>query len=267
MSIIYKGGNIMEELLTNKKTKIVIIVVCVLLAVIAAIVIATSNGEDENEGASGNQINNNVIPNGGTAQDVNKEKLIEGNEATEIFHKLPLIYTEEYAPFSDVFMLEAAMSIVIKEEEPNYSAAHVDELVKTLFGDDAKINKDNVKDMNIQKSLYYYYPDVDTYYIIPVGTEFQYKNQLLNKVTRDDNYTYVYSNEINGTWHFEEEEAVIVIGDKAGNDLVKRFSNYEEMQAYSAWQEDYKDKLPVLKYSLKKLQDRYIIVGVEKVNY
>ena len=92
-------------------------------------------------------------------------------------------------------------------------------------------------------------------------------NQLLKKVTKKDDYIYVYTNEINGTWHQEEEKTVVVIGDKNGHDLVKQFDNYESTQDFSIWQKEHINELPILRYTLKKIEDRYILVGVEKINY
>lgn len=259
----------MEEIQVSKKTKIIIMVVCIVVAIIAIAIIATS----------GNSTNNNINNDGknNTGDNVNgdknnpvitvKEKELDTKTAEELFSKLPLVYTEEFAPFTDNFMLTCAMTLVSKEENPNYRSSHVDAVVEDIFGKGVAINKENVTTMDVTKSLYYYYPDTDSYCIIPIGMENVYMTQLLKYATKDDEYTYVYTNEINGSWHQEEEKTVVVIGDKDGRDIVKSFDNYEDIQDYSVWQKEYKDMLPVFRYTLKNVDGKYILTGVERVNY
>ena len=261
----------MEEMHMSKKTKVIIMAICLIVAAIAIAVIATSTSETNNDINNGNKDNNNNNDNtnGGESTPIItvKENTLDTKKAEELFEKLPLVYIEEFAPFTDNFMLTCAMTVVSKEENPDYTARHVDQIVEKIFGDGVKINKDNVTKMDITKSLYYYYPETGTYCIIPVGMESIYMTQLLKYATKDDEYTYVYTNEINGSWHQEEDKIVVVIGDKNGQDIVKSFDNYEDIQDYLIWQKEYKDMLPVFRYTLKETENRYILVGVEKVNY
>lgn len=260
----------MENIFSSKKTKIIVMVSCIVIVLIAILVIVTSDTGSSN--SNGGSVNNNHGESGTNTEIdntivTNKESKLEGSKAEELFSMLPLIYTEEFAPFTDNFMLTAAMTKVSREEEPNYMASHVDQVVKEIFGENVAINKANVSNMDISQSLYYYYPETGMYCIIPIGMESVYQTQLLKYATKDDNYTYVYTNEINGTWHSEEEKTVVVIGDKNGNDLVKSYDNYEDIMDYSIWQKEYENMLPVIRYTLKEQDGKYILVGVEKVNY
>lgn len=259
----------MENIFSSKKTKVIVIAVCIVIALIAVIVILTSDtGSSSNNGGGANNQGENSI-NGGVDNTIvtNKEIQLDDSKAQDLFDMLPLIYTEEFAPFTDAFLLTAAMTKVSCEEEPNYMASHVDQVVKEIFGENVAINKANVSNMNIAQSLYYYYPETGMYSVIPIGMESIYKTQLLKYATKDDNYTYVYTNEINGTWHSEEEKTVVVIGDKNGNDLVKSYDDYTDIEDYSVWQKEYADMLPVVRYTLKEQDGKYVLVGVEKVNY
>lgn len=260
----------MENMMSDKKTKVLVIAGCIVLAIIAVLVIVTS----ETAPVVDNSIsNNNQGGNGAANTDTeppiitNKETRLDNKKAEELFNWLPFMYMEEFAPFTDNFMLTAAMTKVLQEEEPNLLATHVDEMVEEIFGKSVTINKANVSKMDISKSLYYYYAETGTYSVVPIGMESTYVTQLLKYATKDDKYTYVYTNEINGTWHSEEEKTVVVIGDKNGRDLVKSFDNYEDIKDYSIWQKEYSDKLPVVRYTLEEKDGKYILAGVEKINY
>lgn len=260
----------MENMMSDKKTKVLVIAGCIVLAIIAVLVIVTS----ETAPVVDNSIsNNNQGGNGAANTDTeppiitNKETRLDNKKAEELFNWLPFMYMEEFAPFTDNFMLTAAMTKVLQEEEPNLLAPHVDEMVEEIFGKSVTINKANVSKMDISKSLYYYYAETGTYSVVPIGMESTYVTQLLKYATKDDKYTYVYTNEINGTWHSEEEKTVVVIGDKNGRDLVKSFDNYEDIKDYSIWQKEYSDKLPVVRYTLEEKDGKYILAGVEKINY
>lgn len=262
----------MENMFSSGKTKFLIIAGCIILAVVAVFVIATSDNSPAVDEGKNNGSNNNTQINGfDTDVDntivTNKENKLDNKKAEELFNALPLMYTEEFAPFTDNFMLTAAMTKVSKEENPNYMASNVDAVVEEIFGEGVSINKANVSKMDITKSLYYYFAEIGTYCIIPIGMENTYMTQLLKYATVDDKYTYVYANEINGTWHSEEEKTVVVIGDKNGHDLVKSFDNYEDIKDYSVWQKEYTDMLPVVRYTLEGKDGKYILVGVEKINY
>ena len=260
----------MENMMSDKKTKVLVIEGCIVLAIIAVLVIVTS----ESTPVVDNSISNNIQgENGASNTDTeppiitNKETRLDNKKAEELFNWVPFMYMEEFAPFTDNFMLTAAMTKVLQEEEPNLLATHVDEIVEEIFGKGAAINKANVSKMDISKSLYYYYAETGTYSVVPIGMESTYMTQLLKYATKDDKYTYVYANEINGTWHSEEEKTVVVIGDKNGRDLVKSFDNYEDIKDYSVWQKEYSDMLPVVRYTLEEKDGKYILAGVEKINY
>ena len=251
----------------NKKVKLFVIIGCLIVMLIAIIIIATSGETKSTNNNSNNPQNNNTSVSGGNEAVGENEVELSIKEADKYYEMIPFLYSEEFAPFSDNFMLTAAMVMVGREIEPDYSASHVDEVVSELFGKNAKINKENVKEIDVTKSLYYYYPDTDSYAVLPVGMESLYMTQLLNKVTKKGEFVYVYTNEINGTWHYEEEKTVVVIGDKNGHDLVKEFDNYENTQDFAIWQRAHKDMLPIIRYTLKEVEEEYILVGVEKVNY
>ncbi|MBR5228161.1 MAG: hypothetical protein IKV94_05965 [Clostridia bacterium] len=256
-----------SDLGKGKKTRLIIILACITLAILAFVVILTDNPEEQQGNGgnnNGNNISNSQKPNNG---EENKEKEMSKDEAEEIFNTLPLLYKEEFAPFSDDFMLTAAMVLEAKEQQPDYSAEHIDSVVETIFGDGVKINKGNVSTVDLSRSLYYYYSEADVYSIIPVGFESKYATHLLNKATRHDEYVYVYTYEINGAWHQEEEEYVVVIGDKNGNDIVRRYNSYAEMIDYNSWYGDYEKILPIFKYTLKEYKGDYILEGLEKINY
>ncbi len=260
----------MENMISDKKTKVLVIVGCIILAIVAVLVIVTSEATTvvDNSIANNNQGENDISNTDVELPIVtSKETKLDNKKAEELFNWLPFMYMEEFAPFTDNFMLTAAMTKVLQEEEPNLLATHVDDIVEEIFGKDVAINKENVSKMDISKSLYYYYAETGTYSVVPIGMESTYMTQLLKYATKDDKYTYVYANEINGTWHSEEEKTVVVIGDKNGQDLVKSFDNYEDIKDYSVWQKEYSDMLPVVRYTLEEKEGKYILVGVEKINY
>lgn len=252
----------------NKKVMILILAVVVIVS-LSVIVIFSDSGDSNQTGNNDNNYVNGDSPSTEIENTIvtEKETKLEEKKAMELYNLVPLMYTEEFEPFTDNFMLTAAMTKVLQEEEPNLSASHVDFVVEEIFGKGVVINKDNVSEMNIEKSPYYYYPETGSYCIVPVGMENMYMTQLLKYATKDDKYTYLYTNEINGAWHNEETKIVVVIGDKNGNDLVKSFDSYEDIEDYTIWQKEHSDMLPVVRYTLQEVDGKYILVGVEKVNY
>lgn len=261
-------GNIYLDSNFSKRKSTIIVCICVVLMLIAIMCIVIFSDSDNPK--------NNALVNNGTSSNVmggenieNSEKELDKNIATTLFNFVPKMYVEEIAPFTDYFLLEAAMDKVKREQVPNYSAKHVDAVVKEIFGDNVSINKEKVSTMDVTKCIYYYYAEDDTYYTVPMGFGAVYTNQYLKNATVNNDAYYLYVYSIVGEYYIEDDGKVtVVIGDKEGKDIIKKFASYDEFMVYSEWTEDYKDKLPMYRYSLKtKENGGYYLTALEQINY
>lgn len=259
-------GNIYLEDNFSKKKITIIVAVCIVIMVIAILcIVIFSDGVAPSNNAVGNDASNFPI----NSTDKVVEKETDAKLAQTLFDFVPKMYSEELAPFTDYFMLEAAMDKVNREQEPDFSASHIDDIVKKIFGQSASINKSTVSSMDVSKCVYYYYAEDDKYYAVPMGFGNLYTNQYLNKATiyGDTYYLYVYS--IVGEYYIEDTGAVtVVIGNKEGVDIIKKFASYDEFIVYSDWTMDYKGQLPMYRYSIKTMENGdYYLTALEQINY
>ena len=262
-----------------KKSIGVVIVVIVCIAVIVGLIILLKDNDETYEPVTIVKNNNSEAP----SRVYSNEKDVKENKALEVFKFIPKVYTEEIAPFSSEFMLNAVMSKIIQtEEEPDFSEENVNKKVKELFGDNAKIDKTKVSTPDIAKSLYYYSEEADSYSVIPVGIEGIFEYQILKNVTETDEAYFVYVYTLIGGYSYDENSVYVdefgdidyenskvqlIVGDKNGNDLVHVFDNYDKMFDESIWLKEYSNMMPVFRYTLKKENEKYYLTEVEQINY
>lgn len=261
-------GNIyLEDNSLKRKTTTIIVSICIVIMVLAIMcIVIFSDGAAPNNTVSNSQ---NAAGNNGLGNEEIVEKELDKTVAEKLFNFVPKMYTEEIAPFSDYFILEAAMDVVNREQSPDYSASHVDQVVKKIFGSDVKIDKSKVSTMDVTKCIYYYYAEDDTYYTVPMGFGYIYTNQYLRNATLYGNTYYLYVYSIVGEYYIEDNSTVtVVIGDKEGKDIIKKFASYDDFMVYNNWVTDYKNQLPVYRYSLKTNDSgEYYLTALEQINY
>lgn len=268
----------------NKKV-LVIGISLILVAFIAGLLIAISN--DDKKANLDDDYMEPVINEQGEIQAPdrvqNNEMDVSERKAEELFNFIPKVYAEDVAPFESAYMLDAVMDkIVSLDEEINLSVEYVDEYVKKIFGNDAKINKEEVSEPDVAKSLYYYSKEANTYAIIPVGYQGIYEYQIFKNATETDDAYYVYTYTLIGGYSFDQSSVVldefgdlnyenakvqVIVGDKDGQDLVHVFDNYNDIYNEQVWLNKYSNLMPVYRYTLKKDGRNYYLTEVEQVNY
>lgn len=272
------------EVELNKKV-LVIGISLILVAFIAGLLIAISN--DDKKANLDDDYMEPVINEQGEIQAPdrvqNNEMDVSERKAEELFNFIPKVYAEDVAPFESAYMLDAVMDkIVSLDEEINLSVEYVDEYVKKIFGNDAKINKEEVSEPDVAKSLYYYSKEANTYAIIPVGYQGIYEYQIFKNATETDDAYYVYTYTLIGGYSFDQSSVVldefgdlnyenakvqVIVGDKDGQDLVHVFDNYNDIYNEQVWLNKYSNLMPVYRYTLKKDGRNYYLTEVEQVNY
>ncbi len=265
------------------KKRIIIIGAIVLLITVVCLIVFISSGEKQ---TPNNNINNEQAEQG-TNQAPSKvdknEKEVSSKKKQELFNFIPKVYTEEITPFTSVFMLDAVMKKIIDtNEDLDFSVKNVDNYVKKIFGDNAKINKEEVAEPDVAKSLFYYSKEAASYAVIPVGYEGKFEYQILKNVTETDEAYYVYTYTLIGGYAYDENSITqdefgdidyentkvqVIIGDKDGNDLVHIFDNYTLMYDESIWIEKYSNIMPIFRYTLTKGEKGYYLTEVEQINY
>jgi len=211
------------------------------------------------------------------------EQDVSNKKKQELFNFIPKVYTEGIAPFTSSFMLDAVMKKIIDTNEiQDYSIKNVDNYVMKIFGNEAKINKDEVAEPDIAKSLFYYSKEAGSYAIIPVGYEGKFEYQIFKNATETDEAYYVYTYTLIGGYSYDEDSITqdefgdidyesakvqVIVGDKDGNDLVHIFDNYTLMYNESIWLEKYSNIMPIFRYTLTKGKKGYCLTEVEQINY
>lgn len=211
------------------------------------------------------------------------EKEVSQKKKQELFNFIPKVYTEGIAPFDSVFMLDAVMSKIINvNEEHDFSVNNVDKLIKKTFGKDAVINKEEVSEPDVAKSLFYYSKEANSYAVIPVGYEGIYEYQIFKNATETDKAYYVYTYTLIGGYSYDEDTIMqdefgdvsyenakvqVIVGDKDGNDLIHIFDNYTHMYDDKIWLNNYSNIMPIFRYTLTKTKNGYYLTEVEQINY
>jgi len=279
----------------NKKL-IGIIILLIIVAVSLCIIIFTENEPDKpNNNSSGGS---SFVDNNGNAPSKveTSEKDVSKSMAKEFYEFIPQVYYEEIAPFTSVFMMDAVINKVM-EDDKDLSAKNIDKLVKEIFGKDAKIDKLEVSTPDINKSIYYYSKEAESYAIIPVGYSGIFKMQIFKNATETDDAYYVYTYALNGIYYFADEDVIqvdnfaddydednftneevdvngnvkhkvkVIIGDKDGYDLSHTFDDENLMYDENLWLNNYENKMPVFRYTLKKDGRSYYLTEVEQISY
>ena len=268
----------------NKNIIKIIIIGVVFIAIVIGLVIVISSGgeqvdvnvpeENEQEEESVNEAPSRID---------DDEKEVSTKKAKELFNFIPKVYTEGLAPFDSSFMLDAIMQKIIDtNENQDFSVNNVDKMVTKVFGEDAKINKQEVSEPDVAKSLFYYSKEADSYAVIPVGYEGIYKYQMFKNATETKDAYYVYTYTLIGGYFYDEDSITkdefgdvsyenarvqVVVGDKDGNDLVHIFDNYTKLYEESIWLSKYSNIMPIFRYTLTKTESGYYLTEVEQINY
>ena len=209
------------------------------------------------------------IENGEIVENIEEEKEVKEDKAQEIFRKVPKMYMEAISPFSEEFKLNAVMEKITEqsnllEVEPDYSKENVDKVLKELFGKDTSLDNSMLTMDKIENSIYYYSKETNSYEILPVGFTGVYLDQKLIKVTQTSSRIYVYAYCLVGEYLVNDDGKInAVIGDKEGNDLELSF---DSEIITDKWIEEYKDNIPVFRYTLEKENDSNYLIAVEQVN-
>lgn len=276
-----------------KNKKVIVTVIIIMIVLVSLGIILFTGNEDNNRNNNASNGSSFVDNNGNAPSRVDKEeKDVSKSLANELYSFIPKMYYEEIAPFSSVFMMDAVMNKILDEDDnADFSAAKVDKYVEEIFGKGTKIDKLEVSTPDINKSIFYYSKEAETYAIIPVGYAGLFKKQILKNVTETEEAYYVYTYALNGIYYNEEEAIVtvsdddnftddeffdenyengkvrVIIGDKDGYDLVHIFDNYSLIYDDEIWLKNYENKMPVFRYTLKKDSKSYYLTEVEQISY
>ena len=267
------------------KKRLAVITVCVLIiALVIGLIVFISSDDQPNEGNAGVN-NNNQVENitGAPSKVEDNEKEVSKKKQQELFNFIPKVYTEGLAPFDSTFMLDAVMSKIIDTNENiDFSVTNVDNMVKKIFGEKASINKDEVSEPEVAKSLFYYSKEAKSYAVIPVGYEGIFEYQIFKNATETDDAYYVYTYTLIGGYSYDEDSITqdefgdvsyenakvqVIVGDKDGNDLIHVFDNYTFMYNEEMWLKTYSNIMPIFRYTLKKEKGGYYLTEVEQINY
>lgn len=267
------------------KKRIGIVLCCVIIiALVIGLVILVStpehtdaNNEDSNNGQEQQDIT------GAPSKIDDSEKEVTKKKKQELFNFIPKVYTEGIAPFDSAFMLDAVMTKIIDtNENMDFSVTNVDNMVKKIFGKDAIINKQEVAEPNVAKSLFYYSKEANSYAVIPVGYEGIFEYQIFKNATETEEAYYVYAYTLIGGYSYDEDSITqdefgdvsyenakvqVIVGDKDGNDLIHVFDNYSFIYDENVWLNTYSNIMPIFRYTLTKTKDGYSLTEVEQINY
>jgi len=286
-------ARIKGEVMKNKKIIIILILVIIVVASLCIILFSDSEETPNNSSGGSSFVENN----GNAPSKVEKsEKDVSKTVAKELYDFIPQVYYEEIAPFTSVFMMDAVINKIMQDNQ-NLSAKNVDKHVKEMFGEDAKIDKTEVSTPDVNKSIYYYSEEAESYAIIPVGYSGIFKMQIFKNATETDDAYYVYTYALNGIYYYDDEDVIeadgsenyyeednftdeetqsgengshkvkVIIGDKDGYDLSHTFDNENLMYDEQSWIKNYENKMPVFRYTLKKDGRLYYLIEVEQINY
>lgn len=268
------------------KKNIFFIIGCVLATILIAtlIVVLVVSSNEEPPVDYPNENEQQQAPTNQAPSKIDKdEKNVSKKKQQELFNFIPKIYTEGITPFDSTFILNAVMNKIIDTNEDfDFSENNVDNMVKKIFGKGVAINKEEVAEPDVAKSLFYYSKEAKSYAVIPVGYEGIYEYQILKNATETDNAYYVYAYSLIGGYSYDEDSITqdefgdinydnakvqVVVGDKDGNDLVHIFENYSAMYNESEWLKLYSNIMPIFRYTLTKAENGYYLTEVEQINY
>ena len=269
------------------KNRLAVVIVCVLIValVIGLIVIVSSDDEHDEGNSNANTDNDIQVENitGAPSKLEDNEKEVSKKKQQELFNFIPKVYTEGISPFDSTFMLDAVMNkIIATNENMDFSVTNVDNMVREIFGEKASINKEEVAEPEVAKSLFYYSKEAGTYAVIPVGYEGIFEYQIFKNATETDDAYYVYAYTLIGGYSYDEDSITqdefgdvsyenakvqVIVGDKDGNDLIHVFDNYTFMYNEEMWLKTYSNIMPIFRYTLKKEKDGYYLTEVEQINY
>lgn len=276
------------------KNKKVIFILALVIIVTVSVCIIIFSGEDEINNNKNEESNGTMLDGTGNAPSKIEpnEKNVSDSIARELYEFIPKVYHEQMAPFSSVFMMDAAMNKIIEASE-DFSAKNVDKYVKEIFGKEAKIDKEEVSTPDISKSIFYYSQETDSYEVIPVGYGGIFKMQIFKNATETEEAYYVYTYALNGIYYNDDEAIVesdsdmedeffeedfneplnpdskikVVVGDKEGYDLIHMFDSEKDIYDEKIWTENYENNMPIFRYTIKKDGRTYYLVEVEQITY
>lgn len=269
------------------KKRIGIITGVFILVLVIGLILFVSLESDNASGSTNTpNLNNeqaNIEKPGAPSKVDEDEKDVSERKKQELFNFIPKVYTEGVAPFDSLFMLDAAMNKIIQtNEDVDFSVANVDKMVKKMFGEKAVINKEEVSEPMVQKSLFYYSKDAQSYAVIPAGYEGIFEHQILKNATETKDAYYVYTYALIGGYSYDEDSITqdefgdvdydtakvqVIVGDKDGKDLLHIFENYMYMYEDDTWVQLYENIMPVFRYTLSKKDGDYYLTEVEQINY
>lgn len=268
-----------------KKKNVIICSVILAIIIIAIIIVAVifSGNKQEIDDMPIQNEQEEVITNKAPSKIDANEKDVSEKKKQELFNFIPKVYTEGISPFDSLFMLDAVMKKIINaNENPDFSVSNVDKFVTKVFGEGAKINKEDVSAPDVARSYFYYSKEANSYAIIPVGYEGKFEYQIFKNATETEDAYYVYTYVLIGGYSYDENSITVdefgdidyentkvqvIIGDKDGNDLVHIFDNYSLMYDESLWTAKYSNIMPIFRYTLTKNNKEYYLTEVEQINY
>lgn len=267
-----------------KKRISIIIGSILLLSLVIGLIVFVSSDEQPTSEVKPNQNEQVDVPlNQAPSKIDDDEKEVSSKKQQELFNFIPKVYTEGLAPFDSNFMLDAIMNkIVAENEEQDFSVNNVDKLVKRIFGKDASIDKEDVSEPDVARSLFYYSKEAESYAVIPVGYEGIFEYQIFKNATETDEAYYVYAYTLIGGYSYDEDSITqdefgdvsyetakvqVIVGDKDGNDLIHIFDNYTLMYNEEIWLSKYSNIMSIFRYTLTKTKDGYYLTEVEQLNY
>lgn len=256
----------------NSKNKIIITVIIVLI--IASIFLILFISENDKDVNIYNDINKNEV----------KEPIVKESEETEVSSSLknkiikwlPYVYIEAQAPFETDQILNITLDKILEnnfEENLDLSEKTVDKKVKEIFGNDVSIDTLKVSTPDTSRSIYYYNNETNSYEVIPMGFSGVFKHQIVKEITKKDNMIYVYTYVLIGTYSYDEDltgdvtKVYLTIGDKDGLDLNVTFNSVNEMNDNSYWISKYANKLPIFRYTIKNINNGFVLEEVEQIGY
>ena len=267
----------------KKRMGVILFCVLAIALVVGLIVLVSSPEETDNNNENINNEQGQQVITGAPSKIDDSEKEVSKNKQQELFNFIPKVYIEGIAPFDSTFMLDAVMTKIIDtNENMDFSVTNVDNMVKKIFGANAAINKQEVSEPDVAKSLFYYSNEADSYAVIPVGYEGIFEYQIFKNATETDDAYYVYAYTLIGGYSYDEESITqdefgdvsyenakvqVVVGDKDGNDLIHVFDNYSFIYDENIWLNTYSNIMPIFRYTLTKTKDGYILTEVEQINY
>ena len=231
-------------------TVIIIIIISVIVTATSMYFVMSDEGKQ------------NIIQNDKTELEVSFLK------ADEIFNWLPKIYVPLKKPFDDVEILQLVMSTINKKStgtEIDFSEKNINSTLLQLFGPNVTINKGKVTDI----SMPYCYSSYENEYVAKgFGNEGLYQNQVIKSATQTVNEYYIEAYILEGEIGLgldENGQKMLNLKDNKGKTINVDANSYQFGEGAKDIVKEYKDRLPVMKYTLQKDNDKYFIIKTEIV--